>query len=398
MDAEWIKKGITTDMVEKLSREKVIKQIGNESPELLLKDLFYMITERELDKLIVGEVSARQTIFLCACGMLVKNATISSYNLLVNDSAGVGKDYITSKTLSIFPKYKLCKRTRISPTAFTYWHNAKFEPKWSWDGKILYLEDISDNVLNSPVFKVMCSSGSHATIVRDQRAIDIKINGKPVIIVTSATATPNPELVRRFTIVNLDSGTDQTKAIVKRHLKYAIEGKTPKLLEQVRESLKNLIPVEVKIPFAKKLEKHLPMQSVIMRTHILRFLDYIKASAALYQWQRKLDSEGFIIATMDDYKIARIAIEKTTSNQFMIPLTKDQKRLIDVFKELGEGWFKIGEIETKVSWMSERWLRKQLDKLTEYGLLNKDRLDEEKRSYLIYSMIVIERIELPERF
>lgn len=387
-----------TDSVKEREAQQLKDCVQEIAPALLLKDLFDCITERELDKVMVGEIEARKTIFLCAMGCLVKNANTASYNLLVNDLAGAGKDYITGKTLSLLPEFRFLKRTRISPTVFTYWHNSKFEPSWTWDGKVLYLEDVSNSVLNSPVFKVMCSSGSMATIVKDQRAIDIIINGKPVIIITSATANPTPELVRRFSIVNLDSGIKQTEAIVKRHLEYAVTGKSPQIDNMFSDALANLQPIKVKIPFAEKIAKFIPNDSIIMRTHILRFLDYIKASTALYQYQREVDDEDYHIATEQDYRIARIALLKTTSNQYMIPLTKDQRRILDIFKGLGNNWYSVADLEPKITWMSDKWLREQLDRLVEYGLLIKDNQVNEgtSRKQMVYCHVENKVAELPE--
>ena len=155
----------------------------------ILKDpkLFEKLNE-ELDKKIVGEGETRKTILLCASGRNVENSQVASYNLLVMSESGAGKDYVTSETLKIIPPEQYIKKTRISPATFTYWHNSKFEPDWTWNGKVFYCEDIGEGVLNSDVFKVMCSSGSSATIVVKQRAIDLEITGKPVMITTTASA------------------------------------------------------------------------------------------------------------------------------------------------------------------------------------------------------------------
>jgi hypothetical protein len=387
-----------SDVIKEHDTQLLKKCVEDIAPALLLKDIFDCITERELDKVIVGEIESRKTIFLCAMGCLVQNCNTASYNLLVNDLAGAGKDYITAKTLSLMPEFRYLKRTRISPTVFTYWHNSKWEPNWTWDGKVLYLEDISNGVLNSPVFKVMCSSGSMATIVKDQRAIDIIIQGKPVMIVTMAHANPTPELVRRFSIVNLDSGIKQTENIVKRHLSFAKEGKSPKLDNMFFDALQNLVPVKVKIPYAELIGQYIPSDNIIMRTHILRFLDYIKASTALYQYQREIDEEGYHIATEQDYSIARIALLKTTSNQYMIPLTKDQRRILEKFKDLPGEWYSVGDLEPKINWLSDKWLREQLDRLVEYGLLMKDNQTNENsnRKQMVYCFVENKIAELPE--
>lgn len=300
--------------------------------------LFRQITEEELDKKIVKEYDTRKTIFLCAQGRLVKNCQVASYNLLVNDEAGTGKDYVTSKTLEIIPKESYIKKSRISPTVFTYWHNSTNEPEWTWDGKVFYTEDISEPVLNSEVFKVMSSSGSQATIVINQKAVDIDIEGKPVMITTTANSTPSPELTRRFEIVNLDESLEQTKEIMKRHCEYAMKGISLEYNENIRKAMSYLRRVEVKIPYAKKLYYLFPPESVIMRTKFPRFLDLIKSSTAFHQFQRKYDKEGFLISEKQDYDIACEVMKKLTSNKYVIPLTKKQKRIIDFFEKKGESY------------------------------------------------------------
>lgn len=385
-----------------MTREELLIHIQETSPSLLCKDMFDMYVRRILDDEIEGELETRKVIFLCAMGCLVLNSNTASYNLLVNDLAGAGKDYITSRVLSIIPEYRLLKRTRISPTAFTYWHNSKLDPNWTWNGKVLYLEDVSNSVLNSEVFKVMCSSGSHATIVKDQKAIDIEIKGKPVLIITSASAAPNPELVRRFAIVSLDSGINQTEAIVKRHLKAAKKGGIIEKDTLTIQHLCQLIPVKVKIPYAEKLYEYIPTESIIMRTHILRFLDYIKASTALHQFQREIDEDEYYIATEQDYQIAREVMLKTTTNEYMIPLTKDQKRILDIFEKTlnKDAWYSVQDLQVTINWMCEKWMRVQLDKLVEYGLLIKENQEvsgNSSKKIMVYSYLKKNILSLPKK-
>ncbi len=295
-------------------------------------DLFNVICN-EFQKKIAGEEESCKVIFLSACGRLVENCQVASFNLLVNDEAGTGKDYIVGSVLRILPKEIYIHKTKISPAVFTYWHNKQFEPKWTWNGKVFYPEDISESVLNSDVFKVMCSSGSSATIVIKQVAYEIDINGKPVMITTTASATPNPELTRRFSILNLDGSEIQTTAIMKRHSKFKKQGIVPEYSQEIIEAQRYLRRYSVKIPFAEIIDKYFPNNSVIMRTLYPRFLDYISASACLHQFQRRKDEEGFLIATGQDYDIARKCLLKLVSNRYMIPLTINQKRILKIFEE-----------------------------------------------------------------
>ena len=83
------------------------------------KDLFKLITEKELDKTIVGEYKARKVIFLSGCRIWVIG---KKYNLLVGGESSVGKDFVMGNISAIFPKRNVVYRTRISPKAFTYWN------------------------------------------------------------------------------------------------------------------------------------------------------------------------------------------------------------------------------------------------------------------------------------
>jgi hypothetical protein len=340
---------------------------------LIKKNIFDYITKKELDKLIVGEIPTRKTIFLCCQGRLVENCQIASYNLLLSSSAGVGKDYVASKVLSLFPEEQKQIRTRISATAFTYWHNATYEPDWTWDGKICYLEDISEGILNHEVFKVMTSSGSCATVVIKQRAYDIKIKGKPVVITTTATATPTPEIVRRFEFCNLDESMDQTKEIMKRHAEYAKSGKSTRLNEEITEAMRLLKRKKVKIPFAEKLCPYFPENNVMMRTKFVRFLDLIKASCAFHQYQRKEDSDGFLIAEKQDYNIAKEVIEKLSTNKYMIPLTINQQRIMHFFEQNADFFGNSASILNKTGhFLAQKNLQNNLNLLVFYGLIEKE--------------------------
>lgn len=334
----------------------------------LLDQNLFNIINKEFDKKIVGEELARKVIFLCSCGRLVINSQIASYNLLVNDDAGMGKDYVAKNVLKILPKESYIHRTRISPTVFTYWHNPKFEPDWTWDGKIFYPEDISENVLNSDVFKVMCSDGSKATMVIKQRAYDIEISGKPVMITTTASSVPNPEITRRFVILNLDSSEDQTKLIMERHSKFKAEGIIPEYDPNITKSLEYLQRYKVKIPYANFIYKYFPYKNIIMRTHYPRFLDFICASTCLYQFQRSKDGE-YLLSEPQDYDIARECFLKVCSNKYMIPLTINQKKIMEYFEDNPKESGSVSKLHATLNFLSLPALQTNLGLLTKYGIL-----------------------------
>lgn len=360
----------TSDTAELLNQEK--------ANTLLLDPEFFEKAIRELDKTVVGEYPSRKVLLLCMNGKNVQNAKLTSFNLLVNDESGAGKDHVTSKVGELYEKEKvIIKRTRISERVLNYLHNPKFEPDWTWDGKILYLEDISNNILNSEVVKVFLSSGSHVSILVEQRPVEIEIKGKPVVITTTAAATPNPEQIRRFTILNLDTTVDQTKGIAKRDCQLAKSGVVEEIDPSVKLAISKLERKKVRIPYADLIGnwiESMPKEQVrvVLRTQLSRFLDWIKSSAVFYQLQRKEDDEGYLLANKEDYNLARECFLKVMSNPFLIPLTKDQQNVVASFDILGDSWHKIDDIVRANSKISESWLRKILNKLVEYGLLERE--------------------------
>ena len=137
----------------------------------------------DIDKLkkIVGEKKTVMGLFVSCCSIYVKNIKLLPNCFITGESSG-GKSWVTKKVYDVFPEEVKLHRTKLTPEVFTYWHNAKYDPKWTWDGKILYVEDPKNSLLNSDTFKIMMSEGAKSTVVINQMAVDIEIKGKPLIL------------------------------------------------------------------------------------------------------------------------------------------------------------------------------------------------------------------------
>jgi len=372
--------------------------------------LFDRITIEELEKTVAGEEKARRAIFLSLCSIWVEGAPIHT---LVNSESSAGKSYICSRIRDLFPTERYSWRTRISPTTLTYWHNSKFEPEWTWDGKFFYLEDVSENVMNSDVFKVMCSEGSVATVVYKQRAIDVIINGKPAMLLTTASSLPNNEILNRFNVVSLDESEEQTNRVKVRHAKNAVfSEKTDH--DGVRAMLGLLNRVNVCIPYAEKILGYFPSE-VRARRDYPRFLSLVRSSAALHQVQRKKEETGFVVAEAQDYEIAREAIQYITTS-IPIGLTRRQAMAFQIAKDFYdlrklesvdkkdeelEGTtfsFSAREIWAHKPIVNEQSWLKLLDTLAQRGHLEVQLADSERkggRPKSVYSPLDTHTLKLP---
>ena len=325
----------------------------------------------ELNKRITGEIKAREIIFLCAVGRLVSNAEYSSFNLLIHSESSAGKDYIAKQILKLFPELDVYARTRISPVVLNYWKPYSESNEKSWNQKVLYLPDISDAIINCEALKLMCSEGSHITITEKGHAKDIEIKGKPVIITTTASATPTEEILNRFSVVKLDESEEQTRAIMKMQSQIAREGSYEEYSSKVKKFLAELKSYDVEVPFANKIEKHFPSKLVRERRNFNRFIDFIKAVAVFHQEDRTHHHDGTLKAELEDYDIAKDIFMNLYSGVAEIPLNRNQKEIVKVMEKEKEP-LSAQEILSKLgSYITIQGFRPHLDSLVNIRVLDK---------------------------
>jgi len=315
---------------------------------------------------VAGEEDTIVAITIIATARLVKNAIPESTNLLLSDKTGLGKDFTTKKTLEvIIPEEEHLHVTKMTPESFTYWHYKDLE--WTWDQKVIHFEDITQALLNCSTFKTMANGENFAVVVKDQQTIEIPIYGKPCMILTSHHANPKDEALRRFRIGGLNDTNKQTRNVMdKISKKYT--GQIEKIPDYIlRSAVQSLESCEVIIPYAEIIQHFFPDDD-IMRTHYQCFLDYICASAVFHQKQREKTPDGKLIATPDDYMIARMVLIYTTSNPKMIPLSKEYRDILKILEDNGE--LTVKELEPKCMF-SLPWLYKHLPNLIATGLIEK---------------------------
>lgn len=370
------------------------KKITSEVMNILKNPNLFNLIIQELDKKIVGEDKSKKAITLSLCSAWVDGVEVP-INTLVSSISSAGKSFECKRIIKIFPKNIVEYRTKITPEAFTYWHN---EPDWTWDGKICYLEDISQSILDAPTFKVMCSEGSTATIVIKQKAYDIEIQGKPVMLITTATTNPSTEVLGRFQIISLDETSKQTENIVFKQAKNSETGKSEEYDENITTALSFLKRKRILVPFGLKianyLQKSYNFNSIRLRRDFSRLLDLIKCSCVLHQFQR-IEENGFLIATEQDYQIARECINYIQTQTFK-GLTHKLKKAFDCCKELVE--FTARDIHSKFPFVNQKMWYIYLDDLCERNMLTTElkKIEEIKQRVTFYKVNEGSAFELPE--
>ncbi len=281
----------------------------------------------ELEKKHIGDIAAKEIIFLSAIGRLVKNKKPFSFNILIHSTSSAGKDHLVESVLRLFPTEDIEAFGRISKTSLTYFHDIKKEPFFSYDGKVLYLEEITEEILNNEVMKVFTSGLTKSLITKEQTAEIMEVNGKPVVICTTATTTPTPEILNRFSIVKLDESEEQTRRT------YMIEEEEYNL--EIINFLSKLKPLIVEIPLTmrKQIAKVFPANKPSMRRAFPRFLDIVKAVAIFHYSQPKDKATTKINAKWEDYDLAVRIFRNYRSGVSSIPLKNEDKKIVDVLEK-----------------------------------------------------------------
>jgi len=320
---------------------------------------------------VIGEEESSMALIVKIMLRLVNNSHPASSNVLVSDTTGGGKDFLTKNVCEI-----LCKkdetffhRTALSEKVLNYWQpQLKSEKVPTWNGKVLYLEDPEADLIKSQSFKVMASGGTSMTVVRDQKVLDKKIYGKPVIVVTSMKTQIDDEGQRRWDAIRIDSSDIISRKVVDNTLALAAGVVVSTSDDVFCSLLQGLRAYDVIIPWANKLSSFIDKPSMIDRTQINKLLDYIKASAVLHQEQRKVDAEGRLIAEVDDYEVGR-AVYVYLRDKNGNALNRKEEILLDYLRSHKEPR-KLSQIITDLEQVSKSWLYENKEDMISKGVIS----------------------------
>lgn len=342
--------------------------------ELKKPNLVFNILREVQKEGVVGEEESILVLINRIAMRCVKNYTLTSGNIIVSDDTGLGKDNVTEKICNVMltKKKTLYSATCISDKVLNYWHPG-YEGV-SWDGRVMYLQDPEEDTLKGQAFKVRASGvNENVTLDTERKMQHIEIVGKPILIITSMSASINEELMRRWDSVHLDPSPELTKAIAEYICRKAMGKIKKEVNNTLRNAIKNLPRVSVHIPFAMEIIKLVPIKNAAMRTQISKLIDIVKASAALHQFQREKNERGFIMANREDLAYAIFITNYCASILNGQVLTRRQERLIKYVAEKKEP-VPFKDIIADNPGMSESWIYRQEHDLVERRLLQMKRI------------------------
>ena len=314
----------------------------------ILKDKNLLLNiMNEMKKNVVANEDMILALINKICIRLVINSHPTSSNVLISDSSGAGKDWIvTCVSNLLLPSNRYFHITDISEKLLNYWKIPE-KDGGTFDERVIHLEDPAEERMKSQAFKVRASGQNELRFVEKGKSKHIRVIGKPVMVVTSMLATIDIEGVRRWDSLRVDTSRHVTKLMkelyAKKEARLIDDDMNMKLKYALSQKLDR---VTVTIPYALQLCNILP-DTLIIRTQIQKLFDYIKSSAALFQYQRKKNENGAIIANVFDCEYGLFCFDLLKDIQGAA-LSKCEEEIVTVISENPNG-VRVNEIANRVS-------------------------------------------------
>ena len=212
-----------------------------------------------------------------------------------------------------------------------------------YPGTVLFFDDAAN--LKEKIKDIIKQSTSafqepfiHRTIDKSGNAKELPLPPRLVYMITSVGGNYEMQFLNRQMNLSVDDSINQDEMVITsvsdRYMAGNFrfyESKEILICRVMIEILKDQPPINVKIPFADIIE----YQDKRNRRNLPMLLDTICAFASIRQYQRKRDQDNAILATIDDFDIAKILWNGIGKEQIG-KLSKDDFRVLSCIKEHGD--------------------------------------------------------------
>ncbi|MFA5181442.1 MAG: CHC2 zinc finger domain-containing protein [Syntrophales bacterium] len=291
-----------------------------------------------------GVVGERRIIamYLCAMDSRLLPDNFLNPNVLAVKNAGhfgAGKSYTLTMCTQIYPESTYYLITNGSAKSMYYLEGGlknkclivtegfQFQENNSGDSELVYS------------IRSLISEGriSYNTVEKDTEGkmitVEKKLEGPTSFITTTIMDNLEPQLEDRLFTIHPDEGIEQTKNIItmtadQRAGTFAgLDKKTVDTWKHYHDLLK---PAEVVIPFANKIADYINKNDVVplsTRRAFKRVLIVIQSVTCAYQYQRKRNDNGRLIAEMADYWMALQIVRESFKENMGAQDQKTETRL-----------------------------------------------------------------------
>ena len=364
--------------VRTLPHQSTSRELLAEMPESVCNDARAMLESPNLLEQIRDDV--------CALGVAGERELVASIYLvgvsrllerplaaIVQATTSSGKSYVVDKTTQLFPPEAAIFATSLTPQALSYMPPGSLSHRLIVAGERSRRED--DKAAEATrSLREMISSGRLTKLVPNKEdgkftTEAIEQSGPIAYVETTSMQKIFEEDANRCLLLAADEREEQTKAILHR-LAASYSGLAPVDYEGIiarhHAAQRMLEQRPVIVPFAERLAESFDTGQIVSRRAFPQLMGVIQASALLHQYQRECGAGGQLIATADDYRIARGLCRAPIARSLRKFTSKVALDFHGRLNALGKSEFSTADAARKES-VSGRTVQKWLNELRTAG-------------------------------
>ncbi|HAU38882.1 MAG TPA: hypothetical protein DCX07_14355 [Phycisphaerales bacterium] len=313
-----------------------------EDPDLIrriLEDIFALG--------VAGEQELVATIYLTGTSRLLDRPLAA----IVQGTSSSGKSFPIRKVAGVFPPETVLHATQMSPQALFYMEPGSLRHKFVVAGERSRLQR-DEAAEATRALREMISEGCldkrvSMKVAGTIRTIHLHQEG-PIAYVESTTQTSIfAEDANRALLLQTDESSAQTRRVLRKVASTYGENiggcEAENIITRHWAAQRMLRSYAVCIPYAERLAALFPDQRVEARRAVGHIMNMIAAVALLHQRQRETDPDGRLVATGEDFQIARRLLDHPMARLVGRRISNAALR----FRDRLEGWASGGNFSTR---------------------------------------------------
>lgn len=263
---------------------------------------------------VAGEHELTATIYLIGVSRLLERPLAG----IVQGPSASGKSYIVERVADLFPPEAVIHATQMTPQALYHLPPGSLAHQFIVAGERSRMEN-DETAETTRALREMISTGRLTKLmpVKEEGHIVTKTIAQdgPIAYVETTTLTRIfEEDVNRCILIQTDEQPEQTRRILRTLAASRTDGAPASEIATViqrHHALQRILKYyPVVIPYADRLAEKFPTERVEARRAFGHLLSTIDALTLLYQRQRERDADARLLATADDYQLAKRLLDK----------------------------------------------------------------------------------------
>jgi hypothetical protein len=282
---------------------------------------------------VAGEERTAKLLYLAVTSRLLEKPVSVA---LKGPSSG-GKSYVVERVFSFFPESAYYALTAMSDRTLAY-----SEEPIKHRFLVIYEAAEMSGAFATYLMRSLLSEGCvrYETVEKTSEGIKprlIEREGPTGLVLTTTAVKLHPENETRLLSLTVTDTQDQTRAVMASLAEEAGEAELNLATWHALQVWLESAEQRVWIPYAKKLAELIPPVAIRLRRDFGAVLNLIRAHALLHQTTRERDTEGRIVATIEeDYAAVRELVADLVSEGIEATVPETIRKTVEAVMRLRE--------------------------------------------------------------